>query len=243
MRARTLGLLARTDLRLIGRDRFLLGVVAFILAAAAAVRLALPGITAALERVGFDLVPWYPLVTSYMSIFVGAQLAGVVYGFALLESKEDGTVRAVMASPVSLSDFLLWRAAAPIVVSLAVIPAMALIVGVALPAPGILAALTVVGALAAAIWALFVAALAENKVHAFALLKIAGVTGPLLILAFLLPGRWKLIAGVLPPFWTLEAYRAAVEGGAWQLPLSIGAAVSTLSVALLLRRFAREVRR
>lgn len=243
MRARTLGLLARTDLRLIGRDRFLLGVIAFILGVAVVVRLVLPGITATLAARGFDLVPYHPLITSYVSIFVGSQLAGVVYGFTLLESKEDGTLKAVMASPLPLFAFLLWRTAAPVLFGCVVIPAMALIVGAGLPGPGTLAALTLVGAPSAAIWALFVAALAENKVHAFALLKIAGAVGPLLIVALLLPGPWPLLAGVVPPFWTLRAYAAAVEGDAWWPSLGIGALVSTLAIVALLRRFTRAVRR
>ena len=243
MRPGVTGLLVRTDLRLIGRDRFLLGVAAFILAVALVVRLLLPGVTRTLAGAGFDLVPYYPLIASYVALFVGSQLAGVVYGFTLLESREDGTIRAVLASPLPLSTFLIFRTAAPVALGCVVIPAIAAIVGVALPPAAVLAPVALVAAMSGAIWALFVAALAENKVQAFAILKIAGAAGPLVLGAWFLRDPWQWLVGVIPAYWPLKAWWMALEGGAWWWPVTVGAALSSLAIAILVARFARVAAR
>jgi fluoroquinolone transport system permease protein len=233
--------LLRTDLKLIGRDRFILGIVVFILSVALIVRFVLPPLSdGLLQGRGFDLSPYFPLITSYIAVFVGVQLGGIVFGFTLLEAREDGTLRAVLASPLPIATYLAYRTSAPIVLGCFVIPAMAVIVGVAVPGVVALLGVAVVGSISGAIWALFVATFADNKVHAFALMKIVGGAGPILIGAYFLREPWQYVAGFVPPFWAMKAFWVAEAGGSWWwVHLVVGTAVSAMVLALLLRRFRR----
>ena len=181
-RRRPLATLALNDLRLIGRDRFILGIGAYILLMAFVIRLILPGLSESLLRDrGFDLVPLYPLVASYLSVILGALLCGMVFGFTLLEAREDGTMRAMLVSPLPRTTQVGYRIAAPIVCGWIIIPAMALVVGAAVPPWTALVGISLVGALPGGALALFLAAFSDNKVHAFALSKMLSGSGLIVI--------------------------------------------------------------
>lgn len=208
--------LARLDVRLVGRDRFLLGVGLYIVAMSVVIRFVLPGIQASLmDARGFDLTPYFALVASYLSVFLGPMLAGMVFGFTLLEAREDGTLRAVLVSPLPLRDYVRYRIVAPAALSAILVPVMALLVGVSLPGAGALVAISLVGSLMGPVWALSTATYADNKVSAFALLKGLSGTGLIIIGSFFVDPPLQYIAGLYPPYLLAKAYWVAAAGGQW----------------------------
>ena len=97
------GILRADALRLV-RDQFLLGMCAYIIGVAVMLRFAMPWITGELaERTAFDLVPWYPLISSHFVVGLAVLMAGIIGGLLLMEGRESRTVKALLVTPVPLA--------------------------------------------------------------------------------------------------------------------------------------------
>ena len=238
------GILYTDGLRLV-RDRFLLGMATYLIGIAVAIRLALPWIAGELEaRLGFELEPWFPLITSHFVVGLAGLLAGIIGGFMLLESREDRTIMALQVSPVSLSSYVGVLAVAIMVMAALNAVLQAVIVGVGLPPwPAVLAA-CVLAAPTALVFALFVATVASNKTEAFAYLKLCAVAPLIPSGAYFLAEPWQWLAGIYPSYWAAKAYWVAEAGGrGWGWWLIGGAVVSAIWVGVVGRAFLRAARR
>ena len=113
--------LGRNDVKLIGRDRFILFMIVFVFYIAVALRFGLPWANGYLAETGvlpsasvpLSLAAYYPLIVAYLVIFTGAMLAGSVFGFVLIDEKEDNTIKAMLVTPVPLSRYVLYRVSMP----------------------------------------------------------------------------------------------------------------------------------
>ncbi len=236
---------AAADARLVARDRFLVVMTLFILGLAVAFRFAFPAAATALRaNFGFDLETYYPLLSSFVVMAFGAPLIGMIMGFILVEAREDNTLKALLVSPLSFDWYLTYKAVTPILLGFVTAPAVALIVGVGLPPLGALLLICVVASIMAGISALVVATFADNKVQAFAVLKIWGANGWIPFAAYFAPEPWQFAVGVFPHYWVFKAYWMAVEGrAAWIFALLVGAVTLSLALGLLMRRFEVVARR
>ena len=100
------GMLRTDGLRLL-RDRFLIGVSVYIVAITVVMRWLLPAITVDLASdQNFDLAPYHPLLVSYLILQLAPFVPGIIGGFLLLESREDGTVKALLVSPNPLTSYV-----------------------------------------------------------------------------------------------------------------------------------------
>ncbi len=233
---RTLG---RNDRKLVQRDSFLLFMVAYILLIAVGIRFAIPWLTGLLiEQTGFDLTPYYPVIAGWLMAILGPQIAGTVFGFLLLEEKDDNTLEALMVTPLSLNTFLLYRVLVATILGIAMAIITLLILNlVSIPVWQLIPIAAVAG-LFAPILMLFYAAMAENKVEGFALLKITGVVGLIPIVAWFIPEPWQYLAGLFPPYWAAKALWIADAGGTtWPIALVLGILTSGAALWLLIRRF------
>lgn len=245
-RAAALRRLVSVDAKLIARDRFLLGMSGLSVLMAIGFRYLIPAATQSLRAsLGFDLTPYYPLLGSFVLVSIGAPvLLGMVLGFVLVEAREENTLKALMVTPFSLDGYICYRALTPIVLGLLLAPAAILIVGVAVPPPAALAALSLVASIMAGVFTLFLPAFADNKVQAFAVMKLFGGTAWIPIAAYFVKEPWQFVAGVFPPYWVYKAFWATAAGQAsWPLYLGIGALTLTLSLWSLGRRFRAVARR
>ena len=117
------------DAKLVVRDRFLIGMVLYMVVFALVVRFGLPPGTRALVRsTGFDLSSYYPLIGSFLAV-MATSLAGLLTGFLLLEEKENRTLRALLVSPLRLRTYLGYRMAAPMALGCLAVPVVVLIAG------------------------------------------------------------------------------------------------------------------
>lgn len=229
----------RSDVRRLARDRFLLGSAAYLVGVSLAMRWVLPWLSkAVLARRGFDLAPYHGLVTSYVVVFLSTVLVGMIGGFLLLESREDRTIRALLVSPLPMRAYLFGASAAMVAGAFGIAFVEALLVGAGRPPWPALVPITLTGALAAPVFAFYLATFATNKLEAFAHLKILGASGLILPGAYFLDPPWRYLAGLFPPYWTAEAWWIAeAGGGAWMACLLWGAVVSTAVLVLLVARF------
>ena len=111
------------------------------------------------------------------------------------------------------------------------------IIGLALPPWPALIAVSLAAAPTAPIFALLIAAVANNKVQAFAYLKLFGV-GPLLATgAYFIPEPWQWLVAVYPPYCASKAYWVAEAGGSQWPFWVIGGLVGSILWIVVLQRF------
>ena len=234
------------DLKLIRRDSFLLFMLAFAVVIAVLMRYLLPWANETLAangvlpnaRFSTTLAEFYPLIVGYMTFYTGALLVGTIFGFVLLDEKDDNTLTAMMVTPVPLSQYALYRVGLPAILAFFIIVGMMLIVGEALPAFWQLLLLAAGGALTAPIISLFFAIMAENKVQGFAYSKFSGVAGWTILLGWFVAEPWQWLMGLFPPFWINKAYWMALDGRPlWWLALVAGLVLELGLIRLLILRF------
>lgn len=224
------------------RDRFLVGITAYLVAIAVAMRWVLPWLVDEVHaRLAFDLTPYLPLMVSYFGAVVPALTAGLVTGFLWLEAKEQRTLHALRVSPLGMRRYLLGGAAVTAGLGALLAAGQSAIVGLGLPPVGALLGVAVVTGLCAPAYALFLAAASANKVEAFAQMKILSTAAMAPVGGWFLPEPWQTLAWAYPPLAACKAWWMAAAGEpGWVLPLAVGAAGALAVDALLLVAFERR---
>ena len=105
---RALRVLAPNDLRLIWRDGFLLLMILVLPLTCLAFRWLLPYLTGVVAP-WVELEPYYGLILA--GFLVGQQpiMLGALVGILFIEERDEGTLLALQASPLSLRNFLGYR--------------------------------------------------------------------------------------------------------------------------------------
>ena len=238
------GMLRADTLRL-RRDRFLIGITVYLLGIAVLMRWLLPVITTDVAADwDFDLTPYHPLLVSYFIVQLAPLLPGIIGGFLLLESREDGTVRALLVSPNPLTSYVSVVCVVMCVTAVTWTVVQGAIIALALPPWPALVAVGLAAAPAAPMFALSVATFANNKVEAFAYLKFFGL-GPMLATGvYFLAEPWQWLAAIYPPYCASKAYWVAEAGGsAWPLWVLGGLVCSAIWLVALQRLFLRAARK
>ena len=238
--------LGRSDAKLLRRDRFPLFMFGFVIYIVVALRLLLPWANGYLtengilpnETIALSLSDFYPMLVAYMAIFTGALMVGTVIGFMLLDEKDHQTLHAMLVTPVSLDQYVLYRVGLPVVMAFVIIVGMVLGIGQALVPWWQLLLIAAGGALTAPITTLFYATFAENKVQGFAYAKFTGVAGWIIMLGWFVPPPYQWLFGLFPPFWIAKAYWMAFAGQPlWWLALIVGIVLQLALIRWLMSLF------
>jgi fluoroquinolone transport system permease protein len=233
----------RNDLRNVRRDSVLVVVVLGPFIYAAAVWL-VPALSEHVATAyGFDLVRYYPAITSAFQVLGPLMLLGAMCGLLLLEDKDQHTLAALRVTPVPIHVYVLYRAAVTVALTTtSVIATLAL--SPIFPTALLVAALPIglLAGLGAVLIGLLMAAAASNKVEGLAIIRAIGV------LVFVIPHipffadfdrSVELLFGIVPSYWPAKALWQAMNGAATWPYLAAGA-VYTLALCIpLLRRLAR----
>lgn len=227
------------DIRNIRRDNMLSWMIFIPVLCALVLRWGVPPLTASLQReYGFDLTPYYPALLAYFLVVMTPIVFAVLIGFLLLDEKDDNTLTALQVTPLSLNSYIAYRVAIPLVLTVGM-----LFILFPLANLGSLSwAATLVVALAAApqapMFALFLAALAQNKVQGFALMKMAGMLLLAPTFAFFVTPGWDLLFGIIPTYWSMKVYWLVNAGqpNVW-VYLLVGILYQSAVSWLFLRRF------
>lgn len=229
--------LGPVDLRSVQRDPLLRLIVILPAAQVLLVRLGVPLLAERVQSAfNFDLQPYYGWSTAVVAMIVPL-VTGVVIGFLLLDQRDDRTLSALQVTPLSLSGYLAYRLGMPLVVSW-------LLTGLVLWASALvplgvldIVLISTAAAPTAPLMALFLAALADNKVQGFALQKASGVFLLPPLLAYFVPAPWKWLLALFPAYWpaalTWERVAASGSGAVFLLGSLLYPA---LLIYLLLRR-------
>ncbi len=231
------------DAKALRRDSFLRWIVLLPLLLGAGLYWFVPALTQWLSsEYDFDLVPYHTLITSYMIVLMVPVILGQVLGFMLLDERDDGTLRALLITPMSIEGYLAYKIGVPLLGSSAIVVAVLALSNLA-PLPWYqLGPIALLYAIETPIMTLLMAGLCENKVQGFAFAKTVGNVMLIPVAAYFVDPPWQYLAGVLPPFWTLKAFWLASEGapGYW-VAIAVGFAAHIAALAWLVKRFNRNL--
>lgn len=234
------------DLRNIRRDSFLVFMLVYVVFIGLFVRYAMPWLNTVMAengvlpnaRMPVSLEDLYPMLVAYFCLFVIVLLPGSVYGFMLLDEKDDNTLSAMLVTPVPLQQYLGYRLGIVTVLAFFIVLIMLYTVQQALLPVWQMVALAVGAALAAPITALCFGVFAENKVQGFAYSKFGGIAGWTVLIGWFVPEPWQWLIGIFPPFWVSKAYWMALAGQPfWWLALLTGIVLQFGLIVALLRWF------
>jgi fluoroquinolone transport system permease protein len=230
----------RADTKRITRDPFLLFMIGYPWGIAVLLHEALPWLNARFAD-RFSLSDYYPIAACLVAVLVPYTM-GLVLGFQLLEEKDEGSLVAVAVTPFSLDRYFVYRTMLYGLVSLPLVLVLhALLAVVAVP-PAQVAVVAVAATPMAPLMALIISGFAGNQVEGFAVMKGAGVllVGPLG--SFFIPRPWDLLVGILPTYWPIKAYFAAVDGAGslFWAATAVSLLYPSACVAVLYRRFRRR---
>lgn len=243
MTTRTLRALLAVDGHSLVRDPLLGWVVLLPLGLALLLRVLIPPIGEALDRVaGVDLVPYHPLIMSgYLMTAPG--VVGMVVGFLLLDERDARTLDALRVTPLATEGYLAYRLALPLLLGTTATLIGYPLAGLAPLTPAELLPIAGVAGLSAPLLTLLLATAAPNKVAGFAVVKVSNVVNLLPVVAFFLPRPWQWLAGVLPTFWPMRALWSASAGESYGVVLAAGALVNLVALALMARLFEKRLLR
>lgn len=236
---RTLTAFARNDALNLMRDAFLAYILALPYALVILARWLIPFLTDWLmQRFAFDLVPYYPLILSFLFVLQAPMMFGIVIGLMMLDERDEDTLTALRVTPFPLTRYALYRITMTATLGIA-------FVLIATPLTGVmplslwlaLVPIALCSGLFGAACALLLATFAGNKVEGIALMKVTGIflAGPLV--AFFIQSDWQPVMGLLPSYWLAKAFWVAWAGGAFWPYLLVGFAYFGVICFWLLRRF------
>ena len=236
--------LARKDIRVIYRDRFMLFIAAYAL------------ILALVARLGIRWVPVdnLDLYLAPAIVMFGTLLLGTLLGFALIEEREQGTWLLLRVLPLSSKTVFTYLAASASLLSLIVSFAAAMLYGYPVADWPAFVFMLVASALAAPLIMLLLGALAKNKIEGLAVSKIISAAGILPALIFFVPTSWQIVAVWCPLYWLylglLQAYAGdptRFDVAHWPayptwLPGVVSIVLSFVGMAVLVRMYTRSAR-
>lgn len=231
------------DLKNVQRDSVLLWMALLPIAIALVARFILPLVLQRVSAaVGYDLLPYYPFVMSSALLLLAPTMYGVVVGFVLLDQRDDRTLLALEVTPLPLGQYVFYRIAAPMLLSLILTPLALVIAGVAQLPVLVLFIAVLAAAPLAPLMALLLASFANNKVQGLALMKGLSVFLVFPLLAQGVPEPWQLAFGLLPTYWPIRLYNELLAHSpyAW-LSLLAALLLDGVLIQLLLRRFEHVV--
>lgn len=237
--------LGPVDTRGVFRDPMLRWVIVLSPVMALAFRFVVPLIAEMVrERLDFDLLPYYSLIASVV-VLITPGLVGTVIGFLLLDQRDDRTLTALLVTPLSLGDYLAYRLSVPIVVSVLLGMIMIPLAGLVETTLAQIVVASISAAPVAALYTLFIGAIAANKVQGFAIAKGIGILFPPVIVAYFVAMPWQPLFGLIPLYWPVKTYWLFADGepGLACLYAVIGLVYQLLLLGMLVRFFGRTIRR
>lgn len=168
-----------------------------------------------------------PLVPAALALNVLMTTFYFVAALVLLE-KSEGTLPALAASPLRVSEYLGAKVAS--------LTLLAMAENAHFP-------FSTLAAFGAPFMALFLASFTENKVTGFAMMKLMNAVQILPVVAYFVPLPAQLLFGIVPAYWPMKMVWLTADGRPYGVYLVAGLVVNVAAVGLLLRRFDRVVHR
>ena len=233
---------ARTDARNVRREALLGIVLAAPLLLAVALRVGYAPAEAWIQAsYGLDLAPHRPFVLAAALVLHLPLIFGMVGALLVLDDLDDGALRALRVTPLTLGRYLAYRvgavAAARLVGLLVAVPLSGFVearsLGWLLPALVLAAAL-------APLMLLSALAIAGNKVEGLAVLKALGIPFMAPLAAWFVDAPWEALLAPLPAYWPVRALWAGLDARLDPLAVVLGVPILLVAGLALGRRVHRR---
>jgi fluoroquinolone transport system permease protein len=233
--------LAPNDLRLIWRDSFLLMMILVAPLTCLVLRWLVPYLAQVVPD-WVELEIYYGLILANFQVGMQPVLLGAVIGILFVEERDEGTLLALQATPLSLRSFLGYRLLAGMALSIVLTSIGVPLAGLVSVSALELLAAAGLASLAVPLVALAYAVYIQNKVQAVTAIKLVQAWGGLPVLLYFAPTPWQWIGSVPGPlYYPMRLFWSAADGRAeWWLVLP-GLIVQGAAMLWLLRRFQRAV--
>ena len=234
--------MAPNDVRLIWRDGFFLSFIVLVTPLASLGLHWLIPFVGDLVAQWVELEPYYGLILGNVVVAGQPVLLGFVIGVLFIEERDEGTLLALQASPLSLRSFLGYRLVMAMVLNVLLTMIAVLLANLVSISWLELLASATLASLAVPIVALVYVVYIKNKVQALMILKPVQIWGGLPVLLFFVPTPWEWIGSVAGPlYYPMRLFWSATQGQTeWWLMVP-GLITLGAMVLWLLRRFERTV--
>jgi fluoroquinolone transport system permease protein len=159
-------------------------------------------------KLSFPINVYYPFACVFLLSLI-PMLFGMVYGFILLDERDEGMITYFSVTPLGKRGYLLMRMLMPVIFSFVV---MLLFIRITDFDNGLIwwkhVPLALVTATQAPILLLFLGAFAVNKVEGIAITKGFGILLMAVPVDYFISSKWTYIAGFSPLFWTARGFLA-----------------------------------
>jgi len=239
---RAMRVMAPNDVRLIWRDGFFLSFIVVVMPLASLGLHWLIPFVGDLVAQWVELEPYYGLILASVVVAGEPVLLGFVIGVLFIEERDEGTLLALQASPLSLRSFLGYRLVMAMVLNVLLTMIAVLLANLVSISWLELLASAALASLGVPIVALVYVVYIKNKVQALMLLKPVQMWGGVPVLLFFVPTPWQWIGSVLGPlYYPMRLFWSATDGlTEWWL-LVPGFIIPGVALLWLLRRFERTV--
>mgnify|MGYP000250291115 CR=1 FL=1 len=242
----------KNDLKLMFRDRFIIGLFFFVIYIAVALRYLLPWLNGYFERSGvmpsesfvWSLADLYPMLIAFFVLFQGALMAGVIFGFIILDEKDDKTLTAILVTPVPLKHYITYRVVVPTILGFVIVMVQMLFINLAMVPLWQLVLISIGAGFTAPIGTMFYATFAENKVQGFAISKFASFGGWFMLIGWFIVDPYQWLFSIFPPFLISKAYWMALGQSSWWIPtLLAGIVLQVAMVIVFIKQFQKAAYR
>jgi fluoroquinolone transport system permease protein len=237
--SRVLQSLGPIDIRSIRRDSALSWMVFLPILSALIIRWAVPPLTnRLLERYGFDLAPYYPVILAYFFVVMAPITFAVLIAFLLIDERDDNTLTALQVTPLPLNAYITYRVAIPVVLTVVMMFVIFPVANLGSLEPWSILWTATAAAPMSPMFALFIASQAQNKVQGFALMKMSGMLLFVPIFAFFVDSNWQYTFGLVPTYWPMKVYWMfeAGEPNVWPFVL-VAIIYQSMATMFFIRRF------
>ncbi len=199
--------LVYSDFKNIRRDPMLMLVAIAPILITVLVLFGFPALNTLLEaKLSFTIAAYYPFACIFL-LQLFPMLFGMIYGFMLLDERDEGLLSYYSVTPIGKYGYLKIRMLAPVLFSFIVILLFIWITGYDL---GLIwwkhIPLAFITSLQAPIMLLFLGGYAENKVEGMAIAKGFGILLMAVPIDYFIHSNWTFVAGLSPLFWTARGY-------------------------------------
>lgn len=199
--------LSKNDFRITFRDPAFKGLLIFPFVAFGLIRLLLPWVV-----VQFPVVAQYGHVVLMWACMQTATMFGFIYGFLFLEEKDEQVDGVIRILPISTLRLLVSRLAMGYSISVFANFLILQFGGVAELSPVFSLLLALQYSLIAPLLALWLAAMASNKIEGMAQMKLGNLGLNVPILLYFLPYEALHASAFIPTYWSFRSLEMAIEG-------------------------------
>lgn len=227
----------------VGRDNLLLILSVYPLMLAVVGKYLVPFLRGAFLE-NLDLSEHYPAILVFF-ILANPYIYGSLAAFTLLDEREENVLQAIRVTPLKLSNYLGAKVLFFVVVSIATGVLITWYINLVTIGLGESVLINSLMALSAPLSMLMINSFARNRVEGFALVKGTGFMILLPALAFYVPERYSLLAGVIPGYWPAMAINKLSNPSFGLMPywgyLLVGLLYILLLIVILYQRFSRKI--